>query len=154
MHVHAGKLDGSVKSIAHTQVLVANETDTLAGVKTLMDTWHVHHVPIVDGDEVLGIISANDIHVAERCVGVIPHKVRASSFMNEPVVTITPDTSISDAADLMVKQNIHCLPIIEGVEIVGIITQTDLLRFLVQEAERADLNEQTRFYCRWGGLNE
>jgi CBS domain-containing protein len=50
--------------------------------------------------------------------------------MTAPVVTIPPDTSVGETADLMVNKGIGCLPVVEGTQFVGIVTKTALLCYL------------------------
>jgi CBS domain-containing protein len=58
------------------------------------------------------------------------HSVRVKEMMTYPVVTVTPDTAVGEAANLMLRKGIGCLPVMDGATLVGIITKTDLLRCL------------------------
>jgi CBS domain-containing protein len=51
-------------------------------------------------------------------------------IMVYPVVTVSPDTSVAAAADMIITRGIGCLPVLEGTQLVGMITKTDLLRCL------------------------
>ncbi len=105
----------------------------------LMDAKDLHHLPVVDGTQsVIGIVTRRDLQLAARCYGEAP--VEVSEVMHTPVITITPDSALSDAADRMRREGIGSLPVCEGEEarLVGIITETDLLRALSEIlAERA-----------------
>ncbi len=105
----------------------------------LMDAKDLHHLPVVDGSQsVIGIVTRRDLQLAARCYGEAP--VEVSEVMHTPVITITPDSALSDAADRMRREGIGSLPVCEGEEarLVGIITETDLLRALSEIlAERA-----------------
>jgi len=56
--------------------------------------------------------------------------VRVKEIMTYPVVTVSPDTSIAAAADMMITIGIGCLPVVDNQQLIGIITKTDLLRCL------------------------
>jgi CBS domain-containing membrane protein len=56
--------------------------------------------------------------------------VRVKEIMTYPVVTISPETSVATAADMILTKGIGCLPVVDGTKLVGIVTKTDLLRCL------------------------
>jgi CBS domain-containing protein len=58
------------------------------------------------------------------------YSIMVKEIMTYPVVTVAPDTSVGEAADLMVHKGIGCLPVVDGAKLVGIVTKTDLLRCL------------------------
>jgi CBS domain-containing protein len=51
-------------------------------------------------------------------------------IMVYPVVTVAPDTSVAEAADMLMNKGIGCLPVVEDQQLIGIVTKTDLLRCL------------------------
>jgi CBS domain-containing protein len=94
---------------------------------------------VVDGSQsVIGIVTRRDLQLAARCYGAAP--VEVSEVMHTPVITITPDSALRDAADRMRREGIGSLPVCDSEDghLVGIITETDLLRALSEIlAERA-----------------
>jgi len=60
-----------------------------------------------------------------------------SDIMKKHVVTIKPDSSIEDAAGLMVSKKVNRLPVVENNELVGIITRGDIIKALTQKEEKA-----------------
>jgi acetoin utilization protein AcuB len=58
-------------------------------------------------------------------------KIKVNRLMTPEVITTTPDTTIEDAAHLMVVQRVGGLPVVDGDEVVGIITETDIFKTLV-----------------------
>jgi CBS domain-containing protein len=52
--------------------------------------------------------------------------------MTENVVTISPEASVKDAARIMIDKKIGCLPVVERKKLIGIITETDILRYVVE----------------------
>jgi acetoin utilization protein AcuB len=51
-------------------------------------------------------------------------------IMTYPVVTISPETSVATAVDMILTKGIGCLPVVDGTTLVGMVTKTDLLRCL------------------------
>jgi CBS domain-containing protein len=56
--------------------------------------------------------------------------VRVKEIMNYPVLTVSPTTTVAEAADLMVQKGIGCLPVVESNTPIGMVTKTDFLRHL------------------------
>ncbi|MCF7984546.1 MAG: CBS domain-containing protein [Thiohalocapsa sp.] len=97
----------------------------------IMQERDLHHLPVVDADgTVVGILARRDLQLAARYFHEAPGEVE--DVMHNPVRTIAPDADLADAVDMMTTQRIGCLPVSEdgGVHLVGIITETDLLRAL------------------------
>ncbi|MBI2359239.1 MAG: CBS domain-containing protein, partial [Deltaproteobacteria bacterium] len=56
--------------------------------------------------------------------------LRVREVMSQPVVTIPPDATVKQAARLMAEKKIGCLPVVEGEELVGLVTETDMLCYV------------------------
>ena len=128
-----------VQEIMSTDVVVVGRNDDLSQVEDLMVSKKLRHVPVVENGELVGIVSQRDLFKAmmsstmgygEKAQKAYLHSVRVKEMMSYPVVTVTPDTSVGEAADLMVHKSIGCLPVVEGMQLVGVVTKTDLLRCL------------------------
>ncbi len=114
---------------------------TLTEARALLDQHRIRHLPVVDGEKLLGIITDRDIRMAsfpgppgrptsetETLLGLI--KVR--DVMSRGVITIHPEASIGQAARLLVSRKFGGLPVVEGERLVGIITVTDVLEALAE----------------------
>jgi CBS domain-containing protein len=128
-----------VKEMMSTDVVVVGRNDDLSQVEDLMVAKKLRHVPVVENGELVAIVSQRDLFKAmmsstmgygEKAQKAYLHSVRVKEMMTYPVVTVTPDTSVGEAADLMVHKGIGCLPVVEGTQLVGVVTKTDLLRCL------------------------
>jgi CBS domain-containing protein len=98
---------------------------------TIMEEEDLHHIPVVDESEtVVGIVTRRDLQLAARYFHEAP--VDVSEVMHTPVVTIAPNADLASAADSMRAEGIGSLPVCEAGEgeLVGIITESDLLRAL------------------------
>ena len=96
----------------------------------LMRDHHFRHLPVVNEGRVVGIVSDRDL----RPVLLSPalDELRVEEIMTEEPFTIDPEAFVVDAARLMVDQKIGGLPVVSGDELVGIVTETDLLSILVE----------------------
>ena len=122
-----------------TAVEVTGRNEDLSTVEALMAIKKLRHVPVLEDRELVGLVSQRDLFKAmmsstmgygEKAQQAYLHSVRVKEVMTYPVVTIPPDMSVGEAADLMVHEGIGCLPVVEGARLVGVVTKTDLLRCL------------------------
>ena len=111
--------------------------------RALIHDKGVRHLPVVDkNNQLLGIVTDRDIREAGPSDATLLSvqelhyllgKLKVSSFMTakEKLITITPDTLIEEAVQLMQNHKIGCLPVLEGDKLYGIFTETDALAHLV-----------------------
>lgn len=105
----------------------------------LMRQRGVRHLAVVDSGRLVGIVSDRDLKRAIPPSAGAP-SVPASELaalpiervMTQPVITTGPTVSVEDAGRVMVSEKISALPVTEGGRLVGIITETDVVRLLVQ----------------------
>jgi len=108
-------------------------------VEERMTTKQLRHLPVLEQGEVVGIVTQRDLFKAAmssamgygaKAQQAYLQSVRVKEIMVYPVVTVAPDTSVAAAADLSLTKGIGCLPVVEGTQLIGIVTKTDLLRYL------------------------
>lgn len=128
-----------VKDVMSTEVTVVDRNDDLSHVEDLMVANKLRHVPVVENGELVAIVSQRDLFKAmmsstmgygEKAQKAYLHSVRVKEIMTDPVVTVAPDTAVGEAAALMLNKGIGCLPVLDGTQLVGIVTKTDLLRYV------------------------
>ncbi len=109
-------------------------------IQALMQEHNFRHLPIMDGDELVGIITQqillravpSDVsRFSPFVIKYIGTKLKASSIMIKGVITIDPDTAIEDAAGVMADKKIGCLPVMQDGKLVGIISDNDLFSVMV-----------------------
>jgi acetoin utilization protein AcuB len=108
----------------------------------LMTDHRIRHVPVIDGDRLVGIISDRDVRNAlprgADVHGPIDARCRASlarpasQVMTRHPITIPVDFSIHEAAEIMCREKISALPVMDGGHVAGIISAEDLLWALMQ----------------------
>jgi acetoin utilization protein AcuB len=128
-----------VQEMMSTAVEVAGRNDDLSMVEELMTAKQLRHVPVVEDGELVGIVSQRDLFKAmmsstmgygEKAQKAYLHNVRVKEVMTYPAITVAPDISVGATAELMLQKGIGCLPVVDGTRLVGMVTKTDLLRYL------------------------
>jgi len=108
----------------------------LSEVRAILMDRHVHHVPVVNGRKLVGIVSTTDLlrygphgmYPSPRSVDATLDCYLVLEVMQRDPVTIGPDEPMSRAASLLQLGSFHALPVVDGTDLVGIVTSADLLR--------------------------
>ena len=131
----------TVAEIMTTKVITAGMDDTLGGIRKVLELNHCHHIPIIEDNQLVGIISDRDVLQGLSPDADLPiadsHalktlKKRAHQIMTRNVITVSPEQTIEEAAAVFLKNNISCLPVMgQSNTLVGIVTKIDVLRCLI-----------------------
>jgi acetoin utilization protein AcuB len=130
-----------VQDIMQTKVFTVTPDTTLREAIQLTGQRGIRHLPVVDGERLVGIVSDRDLKraVASPATSLEVHellyllsRVRVRDFMTATVITIGPMSPVEDAARLMVLERIGALVVTDGERLVGIVTETDVLRLFVR----------------------
>ena len=93
----------------------------------LMRSRRIHHLPVVDGDRVIGLVAERDLLLAAANFGSA--EVPVGEIMRGPPVCVSESAQLKDAARLLVTHHIGSLPVLgAGNTLVGIITETDIFK--------------------------
>ncbi len=128
-----------VSDLMSSDLLTAGPDTTLDDALDLMDRNDVRHLPVVDGDGLVGIVSDRDLLAEGEDDGA--QLVR--EVMHSPVKTLDPEASVVSAALEMSLQKIGCMPVVRRGRLVGLVTAGDLLaafRDLCADAAHVDQN--------------
>ncbi len=127
--------------MSHPPIVIDPEA-TLREAEALMEEERVRRLPVVNVEgRLVGIISRGDVReglsVSSTGSPYAPdaeeHWLTVADVMTSEVVTVTPATPLWQAAELMLKHKIGGLPVVEGDEVVGMITESDIFKLLVQQ---------------------
>jgi CBS domain-containing protein len=131
----------TVRDIMAQNPATLDRNETLDLAESIMNLGRIRHMPVVDDGKLVGIVSQRDMFrsalitslgFGRKTTGALIKTITIEEIMTENVITISPDTSIKEAARQMMDKKIGCLPVLEGDRLVGIITETDMLRYVVE----------------------
>jgi acetoin utilization protein AcuB len=123
-------------SMTQELVTVVPET-TAAEALALCRTNRIRHLPVLEGGRLVGLISDRDLRAATPALGDPARaealdRVRVADEMARDVITAHPEDPIEDAAMAMYERKFGCLPVVDGGELVGMVTSSDVMRALVR----------------------
>ena len=119
----------TVSEVMTAKVQVTEEKVSLLDALKKMKKFRIGSLVVVDGNEAIGIITDADILLKAVAEEKDLKKTKVGNIMSKPLITIPPDATIEEAAELMTEKKIKKLPVIsEEGKLVGIITITDLIR--------------------------
>jgi acetoin utilization protein AcuB len=133
--------------IMSTEVKTIGPGATLGEARTLMETSGIHHLVVVEGGLVVGVLSARDVGGRSsngRDAGLV------ESAMSPHVVSMAPDATIRQAANRLRGRGIGCLAVMDGSKLRGIVTTSDLLELIGRGVERP-IERSTRWNLRGRG---
>jgi CBS domain-containing protein len=116
----------SVQDAMEKRVLTATSNTTVAKAAKMMADRGVGSIIIVRGKKPIGILTERDLLMKVLSVDLVPSKVRVGKIMSAPIISISPNADITEAARVMAKNNIRRLPVVDQGELVGIITASDI----------------------------
>ncbi len=144
-----------VNRVMSTPILTIDLHDTVRGLLDIVAAYPVHHVPVVDAGRVVGLVSSADIlkfkhflpATQDRRAAALGWKV--SRIMHAPAITIGEHESVQRAAELMVANGIHCLPVVNMDDhVIGIVTTTDIMNGILQGPSGNDMAAGTHSDAR------
>jgi len=130
-----------------TEVVTLEAGDHLDLADDLMRLGRIRHMPVLDGGNVVGILSQRDLFRA-GISSVLQlrlsaerewlAKIPVEHAMTKPAFTIGSHASVRDAVAIMIDKRVGCLPVVEDGKLVGILSESDCLRSLARLLEIAD----------------
>ncbi|MFZ1749784.1 MAG: CBS domain-containing protein [Saprospiraceae bacterium] len=123
-----------IKRIKTSKIIYVNPNDTMMKVEEVFDTLPIHHLLVLENDQLQGVISKSDLLKVYRKAakdGVIIDRstVEAKDFMTDQPITLDVEDTIGLAADIFLANKIHSIPILNGTQLSGIITNHDIIKF-------------------------
>jgi len=133
-----------VSTIMTTQLVVLNTTDSLEKAERLFKKHRIRHIPVIQAQKrIVGMLSLTDLlrisfadgayEDEEDIETVVYEMFSLSQVMAKNIKTVAPDTTIKEVAELLAKEEFHALPIVDEGNLVGIVTTTDLIKYLLNQ---------------------
>ncbi|QIN79353.1 CBS domain-containing protein [Rubrobacter marinus] len=123
-------------SMVREVVTVSPETTAAEALKLCWERG-IRHLPVLEGGKMVGLISDRDLRLATPALGdpnraAALEKIRVGDEMSRGITTADPEDPIEQAAMAMHEKKIGCLPVVEGDDLVGILTASDVMAALVR----------------------
>ena len=138
----------NVNEIMTSKVITIGMDDTLGQIQKVFETYKFHHVLIVEDEELIGIISDRDVlkeispyinTLSEDSRARKTLTKKAHQIMTRNPITVEPDILVENAASIMLKKNISCLPVVSpSGNIEGILSWKDILVFFIEKSNELE----------------
>ena len=131
-----------VSQIMSKDIITIAPTQTLYEAEALFKKHNIRHIPVVEGHKLIGVLSLTDIlrisfadlSEDENLVySIVYDMFTIPQVMAKVPLSISPDTTIKEAAEILAGQTFHSLPVTENGSLVGMLTTTDLLKYLLEQ---------------------
>ena len=132
-----------VSTIMTKNVVKLNLSDDLTKAEMLFKKHHIRHIPVVYSNKIVGMLSYTDllrisfadaVDEEETSVDVTVYNMfSVEQVMARNLVTVSPETTIKEVAEILASKEFHALPVCEGELLVGIVTTTDLIKYLIEQ---------------------
>lgn len=131
-----------VKDIMSSPVITLSSDTPFQKALKLMKERKIRRIPVLNQQQkLIGIVSERDLLQASPSsatsltiweMNYLLSKLTVTDVMSKPVIFVTPHTLVQDAASLMLKHRVGGLPVVENEEVVGVVTETDIFKVLVE----------------------
>jgi CBS domain-containing protein len=136
-----------VRDIMSSPAITAPPTMKAPVAIALMRQNHIRHLPVVENNRLIGIVSRGDLREASMAaatnansyeINFMLHQLTLGQIMTRKVFTVTPDAYVLHAAELLTEHKVAGLPVVErDGSVVGVVTDSDLLNLLVRKLRDA-----------------
>jgi len=133
-----------VSTIMSTQLVILNTSDSLEKAEHLFKKHKIRHIPVIEGqNKIVGMLSLTDLLRISFADGayededdiesVVYEMFTLSQVMAKKIKSVSPQTSIKEVAELLAAREFHALPVVDQGDLVGIVTTTDLIKYLLRQ---------------------
>ena len=131
-----------VSQIMTKDVVKLTTKSTLFAAEKLFKEHNIRHLPVVSGNQLIGILSYSDLlrisfselsDNEEKVDTTVYNAYTIEQVMAKNPVGVSPDQTVSDVTEILSKQSFHSLPVVENGELKGVITTTDLLKYFLEQ---------------------
>ena len=136
------QIEVPVSTIMVKDLITVHVSDGLDKAEHLLKKNKIRHIPVVEGKKLVGMLSINDILRISFADGAFREEEDISSsiyemftirnLMRSKLETVRSDNTIKEVAEKFVESEYHSLPVVDDGILVGILTTTDLIKYLLQ----------------------
>ncbi|MEN8124968.1 MAG: CBS domain-containing protein [Bacteroidota bacterium] len=134
------KKNEPIRNLMTKEVVTLTPTDTLYTAEKRLKTNHIRHIPVIEDDKLIGLISLSDLKRVSFIDAYskegtedtpVYNLLTIKDMMIKNPVTVSPDSTILEVSKLLASKEFHSLPVVEDGKLIGIVTTTDLLHFFI-----------------------
>ena len=131
-----------VSQIMTKDVVKLTTKNTLFDAEKLFKEHNIRHLPVVSGNQLIGILSYSDLlrisfselsDNEEKVDTTVYNAYTIEQVMAKNPVGVSPDQTVRDVTEILSKQSFHSLSVVEDGELKGVITATDLLKYFLEQ---------------------
>ena len=132
-----------ISEIMTSDVITLNPTDNLESAEILFKSKKIRHIPVVNGKEIIGMLSYTDLlrisfadatDESDYEVDTIVYNMFSiEQVMAKNLISVPSKTTIKEVAEILAHKEFHALPVVDNNELVGIVTTTDLINYLIDQ---------------------
>lgn len=131
-----------VSQIMSKDLITVTTNQSLYDVERLLNRHNIRHIPVVEGDRLVGVISRSDLlrisfadltENEENVEAIVYDLYTIPQVMTRVPVTVVSDATIKEVAEIFSKQSFHSMPVVDEGKLVGIVTTTDLINYLLDQ---------------------
>jgi CBS domain-containing protein len=141
------ELPSTVSQMMTTDVVSVEETDYLSNLLESLQALRFRHLPVTDGNRLVGLLTERDL-LRLSTSNLLPHRkqqdhalferFRVRDVMQRDVLTVAPETPVTAAGQLLLDQQLGCLPVVNAAnDLVGIVTSSDFVAVVTKAAKSA-----------------
>ena len=137
------KKNVSVSTIMTSNVVKLNLSDSLTKAESLFKKHNIRHIPVVNGDAIVGMLSYTDLlrisfvdaafDDEEVVDSTVYNMFTVQQVMAKNLVKVNPETTIKEVAEILEKKEFHARPFVANDVLVGRVTTTDLIKYLLDQ---------------------
>lgn len=131
-----------ISAIMSKNVITLKRTDDLETAEHLFKKNKIRHIPVVSGKEIMGMLSLTDLlrisfadalDDEEASETIVYNMFTVEQIMAKNLISVSSSTTIREVAELLSKKEFHAIPVVDNGELMGIVTTTDLINYLIQQ---------------------
>lgn len=131
-----------VSEIMSKEVIALTRSDDLERAEMLFKRYNIRHIPVVTQETIIGMLSYSDLlrisfadatNDEHNVDSVVYNMFTIEQVMTKNLVSVTSTTTIKEVAEILAKKEFHALPVVDDSILVGIVTTTDLIKYMLKQ---------------------
>lgn len=132
-----------ISAIMTSDVITLQNNDDLETAERLFKKHNIRHVPVVSGDKIIGMLSYTDLlrisfvdaidDDEETVESIVYNMFTIEQVMTKNLIQVPSSITIKEVAEILAKKEFHAIPVVDDDKLVGIVTTTDMIKYLLSQ---------------------